>query len=259
LSGYPPAGGPEPFAPAPKRRRGLLVPIIAVVVAIGVVGAVVYELSLRAHSGSAPNVVGTPIPSSQALGPGETAQSKYGGGPWSLYDAFGYGTSRSVLSTGGPATGCQTTWENTSVFTLPSTPSNATAGEVSGWFLVSGNSGGSILLTLVTDVGGTIQAANAVEVTGSCVATFVYFGKVPSGVVSSTVVATATGPIGGTNFLSAHSGASVLLILLGIYWEVEYTTCSLFAPSGSGENFTALFYATNGTQFGPPTDKTGSC
>jgi len=222
---------------------------VVAVVAVVVVILALLALHLHGTTNSVASVAGEPILYSQAVGPAKAAQGKMSGGPWTIDAVVGFGISQSSSGGGGLVNGCTTLWENTSIFLLPATPSNASAGEVSAWFLVSSNPSGDALMTFVSDLSGSIVASNGVELQGSCTSTFTELGAVPTSVVDSSTVAQSAAGLGALSFLSNHPGASTMLGLLGPYWMVELTTCSLPNPSGSGTEFAALFYASNGTLF----------
>lgn len=221
--------------------------MVAVVVAAIVVVAVLVPAHLSPSVAPSQGVTGTPMLYSQMTGPAATAQASRPGGPWTPEAALGLGLGQGFSGTGGLVDGCTELWENSSTITIPATPSNATAGKLSAWLLASVNGSGDVLLTIVTEVSGPIAASNGVVLQGSCTSAYTKLGAIPSSVVDSSVVATDAESLGGSLFLSTHSGVTTLVGVLGTYWEVEYTTCSLLDPSGTGALFGALFYATNGT------------
>jgi hypothetical protein len=250
-TGAPPAyPGYEPDLKPPRRRRTLWLAIVAIVVVVAVVAAV---FALRAHpAAAAVNVVGMPVAYEQALSPATTASNeitadKIANGPWSLYGAEGLGLPSSASGAEGLIANCTTVWENQSVVTLPSTPSNASAGEVATWVFFFGNATGAFLLTYVTDVAGALQSSNGVVVKGSCTSDFSVGGVVSSSTVNSVAIVPKANADGGTSFLTNHSRVTTLLLLLGPIWEVDYTTCSFGASSGTGAIFVAAFYASNET------------
>jgi len=190
-----------------------------------------------------------------------TTQASRPGGPWTTEAALGIGVNQSVSGGAGAfLTGCTDVWENTLTVTLPATPSNAPAGELSIWLVLSVNGAGDTLLTYVTESSGSVSAFNGAVLEGSCLSTFTEFGAIPSSVVDSSIVTVAADDSGGSSFLASNSVLTTLVGVIGPYWEVEYTTCSLFNPSGSGSFFAALFYATNGTAVpGEAGTQTESC
>ena len=215
---------------------------------VAVVVIVVLASALHASSTtSPPNVVGTPVSESVIVGPAVKATSSVAGGPWTMDAVVGMGLASSYSGVGGLISGCSTTWENSSVIEIPSTPSTATPGDVAFWLVALTNASGDLLLVDANDVSGTLVASNAVVVHGSCTSAFTRLGAVPSSVEDSPTIAAAAGPLGGTSFLQDNSGATVWLELLGTWWIVMYTACNLMSPSGSGSTFMAAFYATNGT------------
>jgi len=233
--------------------------IVAVVAVVVVVLVVVAMLALHGRSSAAvsvepyppvhcspSDVCGTPLLYSQIDGPAAAAQALQPGAPWTLEAALGVGENQSVTGVGGLVTGCTEPWVNSSVITLPATPSNASAGKLSIWLVASDNSSGDVLLTYVTDISGSITASNGVVLYGSCTTDFT-LGAIPSSVVDSSLVATSADGLGGTSFLESHSGITTIVGIEASVWEVQYTTCSLFDPTGNGQLFVALFYATNGT------------
>jgi len=254
-SGYSYAPPPEP---PPRRKRGVLLAVVAVVVVVVVIAAAWATLA-RSSSHWTPAITGKPMLYSQAITPAHATQATEAGSPWTVYAVFGLGMSQSASGGGGLINGCSTVWENSSTFTLPATPSNATGGQVAGWIVLSGDAAGNMLMTFVNDLSGTIVASNAIVFSGSCTSTFKEFGAATTSPVDSSTVVASAGSHGGSNFLSGHSGATTILALLGPYWEVEYTTCSFLYPSGSGTQYVGIFYAGNGTLFDNVGVTSGAC
>lgn len=235
--------------------------------AIGAVAVVVIVLlavfagALRLPAPTAGTSVqeGIPLPYSEVSGPAESEQATLPGAPWTPDGVLGFGLATSYRGAGGLISGCTALWQNGSTIEVPATPSDATAGTVAFWAMASSNASGDVLLTYVTDLAGALLASNSVVVTGGCTASFTELGAIPTPVVDSTVVASATNTGGGSGFLASYPQATELFALLGPYWEVQYTTCSPFASGGTGANYVALFWATNGTLFETLGSGTAAC
>lgn len=267
----PPAGGPPPTAPttdsygfAPRRRsRAKTIVVIALVVVLVIVVAGVADVVLfrPAVTGTTngPAPVGTAFDEVTAARAGEARENSTAGGPWTPTAIFGLGLTTGYNGTPGFISGCSTVWENSSNLLLPSTATSASSGEVAGWLIFASDPSGELLATSVAQVGPTVVASDAAIFKGSCTETFTTLGSIPTGVEDSPTVVAATNAMGGTAFLSTHAVVSVELLLLGAYWSVEYSTCSFFATSGTGTNFTALFDATTGASLGPATTINGDC
>jgi hypothetical protein len=226
----------------------VLAAVASVLVAVGVVVALLlHAFPLPSSGGSSSVRFGTPLEYSQVIGPAEAAQAGRTGGPWTADDALGYDLSQSYTGAGGLVTNCTTVWENSSPVVFPATAAGASPGSVAAWIVLSVNSTGALLLTTVTELSGAVVGSNGIVVEGSCTGTFTEFGAIPASVVDSGVVATAALAAGGSSFLTSHPGAEGYLGLFGPVWDVIYTTCSPFGTSGTGEEFSAGFYATNGT------------
>jgi len=212
---------------------------------------------------SAATTFGDPLRSSQAITAATSAQASAQDGPWTLDSMVGVGVSQSS-SSGSTAQelgeqGCSTVWATSTSSVVPATPSSAPAGLVSWWVVASNDTAGDLLLTLVTNVSGTVQAANIVILSGSCTTTFTGAGEMPTSVIdSSTAVATANAA-GGSTFLADNAGAAEDLTILGPYWVIIYTTCSFYEPTGTGSEFAIALYATNGTVYRSATTGPMSC
>lgn len=225
----------------------MLLPAVIAIVVVAIV--VIAILALRVHPATtSASVSGTPLFFGQILGPASAAQATRTGGPWVPYGIVGIGVDQSYTGAGGLISGCTIPWENTSNVVVPSTSSTASAGAVSAWFVASVNASKYVLLSDVTDLGGTIAASNLAVLQGSCTSTFTPSGAIPSGVANSSGVAVAANGLGGSAFLSENPGATTLISILGPFYVLEYTTCNPFSPTtGSGSEFVAVFNATSGT------------
>ena len=223
--------------------------VAAVVVVAIVVVLAVLSFHLLLPSASASLVVGKTMLYSQAIGPAEEAQTSIANGPWAPTEVIGLGVPQSASGYAGLVHGCTVVWETSSTLVVPATPANASAGALSVWIAASDDAAGNVLLTFVNDLSGAVTAQNAVELQGSCVADYKLLGPVPASIVDSSEVALAADALGGSAFLGAYPGATKIVGVLGPYWEVEYTTCSFFASGGTGTQFAAFFYATNGTLY----------
>ncbi len=260
----PPAWAPPPLGleptfgqPPPRSRRTGLWIAAGVGVAAVIVVAVLLILAgtfRPAASTSVTNgVVGTPILYSAAVGAARTAQSSAQDGPWTLYALEGIGTDQGVSGSGSAGgfglAGCTTDWASSASFAAPATPSNATAGAVGFWFAVSVNASSAVLIAIVYELpGGSLTAEPMAIVTGVCVGTETEFGAIPSSAVDSSVAVGVANANGGSSFLAGHSGVSQVLLQAGPYWIVGYTTCGVYATSGSGLYWADELYATNGTE-----------
>lgn len=238
--------------------------VVIVVVILAVIGGVVGVVLLRSlpHSGTSafgPAPVGTALDEAAAARAGDARENSTSGGPWSATAIYGLGLSGGYNGSSGFVPGCSTVWENGSNLLVPVTPTSAAAGFVSGWLFFAKNPSSELLITAVYQTGTAITASNVIILQGSCITAFTALGPVPSSIVDSTTVVASTNSMGGSTFLSSHTVQAVSLIVLGDYWSVEYTTCSFFAPSGSGENYTAIFDATTGATLAPGSTVSALC
>jgi len=225
----------------------------AVVAVVIVVAIIVIAGVLHPVAQSTVTTYGTPLLYSQAAGPAESAQATMEDGPWTAVAVLGISTGTSVLSgsaSQGLGSGCTPIWSNSSSFVVPATPSNATAGKVSSWIVASQNGTGAVLLTFVSSLTGGVVAANVILMTGSCTSTFREFGVIPGSVIDSSTAVAKANAAGGSSFLAHYSATTEMIGILGPYWEILYSTCSFYAPSGSGTQFADVLYAGNGTTFG---------
>ncbi len=236
----------------------MVVVVVVAVVAVMVLGVMGYSI-LRHASATAPTVLGTPLAYSQTVGPTQSALASQSGGPWNPAAVLGIASSESPSGAGGIVSGCTEPWVNGTFEVAPATPSNATAGKVSTWLVISENSGGVILMTLVSELTSTVIASNLAELQGSCVSAYTGHGALANPVVDSTAVAGSANANGGAGFLSANPGATRAFLLVGGLWMVIYTTCDMYQPSaGPGSEFLAAYNATTGStslsgQSGPTT------
>ncbi len=145
------------------------------------------------------------------------------------------------------ALGCSSVWSASKSLLAPATPTDATPGQVSWWVLVSSDTAGDVLLTLVTNTGGSIHGADIVILSGSCTSTFTEFGGILSSAVDSSTAVQSADAAGGSTFLSEHPGATEELVLAGSYWAIDYTTCTPDSTGGTGTQFAVALYAENGT------------
>jgi hypothetical protein len=240
--------GPEPWesgrdegSDAGRGRRRITLAVVAIVVVVVVVLSV-----LLWPAPGRPVMYGTPLLESQAIGPGEIAQASMAGGPWDLVALVGLGVGTSPSGLGHFLAGCSTVWANSSGFVVVATPSNASAGEFAFWLMVATNVSGVALLTGISDTNGTVVATNDLVVEGTCIDQFDAYGAISGSVVDSSVVATAANASGASFFLTNYSVSAQVVALLGPYWEVLYTTCSVFSPKGTGYSLEVLYYASNG-------------
>jgi hypothetical protein len=225
-----------------------------------VVVAGVAALVLHAYLRAPPTVWGTPLAYSQTVGPTSTAQASRSGGPWSPIAVLGIGSPDSPSGGGGLASGCTTTWSNSSDLVAPATPGNATAGKAATWLVISSDSGGAKLMTLVSETSATVVASNLVEWTGSCLGAFTAGGKIVTAPLDSSVVGASTNTAGGASFASSHTVVTRAFLLTGDLWTVIYTTCDLYASSGgSGSEFVGVFNATSGVSVGTQGAMAAAC
>lgn len=229
-----------------------------------IVIVVIVLLSLTLHPGpssskSAAVVYGEPISAPQATGPAEAAQATQKGGPWTPSALEGWGAPVSQSGTSGSVTNCTTVWSNSSTVVVDATPADASPGELGFWVLYSLNAGGDLLLTDVFEANGTVHASNGLEVTGSCASTYSTALGLPADLANSTTVAATANAAGGATFLTDHPGAWQLFTAIGDLWTVLYTSCSLYAPSGTGAIFTGFFNGTTGASTLTPVTETVPC
>jgi len=244
-----------------SQRRTIVVIAVAVVLVVVLAGVADVLLLRPAATGSTngPAPVGQALDELAVARAGQTRENATAGGPWTPTALLGLGLATGYNGTPGFLPGCSTVWENSSNLVVPTTPAASPSGEVAGWMMFASGPSHELLSTAVYQTGATILASNTAIFQGSCTPEFTTFGAVPTGVVDSPTVVAAANALGGTSFLSTHSIRSVELLLLGPYWSVEYSTCSYFATSGTGSNFTALFHATTGVSLGAPTTTSGQC
>ena len=232
---------------------------MVVVVALVVVLAVTFHPAAR----SGTNVVGTALAYSQTTGPARAAETNMSGGPWTLELVAGLGVGQSAsgpaASAGLGFTGCTPVWSASGSVVAPATPSSAAEGEVAVWLIISENTSGGWLVTLVASPAGTVVATNLDVLTGTCFSQFMEFGSPPATVIDSPAAVASANAAGGSAFLSGHSVQAVELLILGQYWGVEYSTCSPYATSGSGSEWLQIVNDTTGATFGAPDVTTVTC
>jgi hypothetical protein len=240
-------------APRPKLRRLRYVILSGVVAAVVVVALLLATGVISLHQASSPATVtfGPPFTDAQAISPGISAQTSAKDGPWSPTAIVGIvanvdsTSSASTKSVG--ATGCSTVWSASKSTVAPATPSDAGPGQASWWMLASSDASGDVLLTLVTNVDGSIQGGNIVILSGSCTSTFTKSGGLSSSAVSSSAAIDSANAAGGSTFLTGHPGSTEEMFLIGSYWDILYTTCAVNASGGSGTVFSVVVYAQNAT------------
>ncbi len=238
----------------------MILAVVAIAVAaVAVAAAVTYELKVPHPAGSTATTYGTPLNYSQVASPAGAAQERLGGAPWTPDSIIGLGDRHSYVGDEGLVAGCTVVWENASTIVIPATPAGAAAGAVAFWVVASVNASGAVLLTEVTELSSEIVASNGAVVEGSCTAAFTVDGPIAPPVVGSELVAAAANEAGGSAFLSEFPGSTEEVALVGPAWLVAYSTCEPFATSGTGEGFTATFYASNGTLIGAEGPESGSC
>ncbi len=245
--------------PRRSRRRWVVVATVAAVVIVVVI--IVAAVVLHPAAQSAGTTYGTPLLYSQVAGPAASEQSTMKDGPWTPVDVLGVSTGASGVSVPDSQglTGCTSIWTNSSNFIVPATPSGAAAGAVSTWIVASENSTGAVLLTLVSSITHGIVAANVVLMAGSCTSTFEELGTIPGSVIDSSTAVSEADAGGGSSFLAQYLGDDradrdsrpvlddPLLDMLGP------------TPSGSGNQFEDLLYASNGTTFADLGTTAASC
>lgn len=201
-----------------------------------------------------------PMPFSQFIAQAESVAHSAEDGPWTPVAVLGLGESVSAAGTAAGAVlgaaNCTDVWAASGTYTLPATPSNAPTGEVSAWFVFSTDTTYRALLTMVTNVSGTVQAANLEIVPQSCISGFSSYQPLPAAtsVVDSTTVATAANGQGGSAFLSSHPQATSEFLVSNfsgnVTWTVLYTTCTFISGgTETGETFVASLNATTGAVF----------
>jgi hypothetical protein len=254
---------PPSDLPAPRRGHRWKLAGALGAVAVAAIVVVVIVLHLPVTSGDRAAVsYGTPIPFSEAIGPARSDQASAIGAPWTVVAVVGIGSDQSIggqSAAGSQVSGCTTLWANASGALAPATPSNASAGDVSLWAVASENQSGDVLLTLVTASSSVVSTYNGIIVTGSCTSKFDGGGAIPTKVVDTPAVVTSANIAGGSKFLSSYPVNTVDLTLLNPYWVVEYSTCPTYATSGTGTEWVAIEYASNGTQVVTPGSGPASC
>jgi hypothetical protein len=260
-SGVPP---PQSDLPAHRTgRRRVLAGVLGAIAAIAVAVVIVLAIVVFPHVASGNSVTyGTPIPFSEAIGPGRSAQGSALGAPWTVVAVVGIGSGESTgvqSAVGSQVPNCTTLWANASAEVAPATPSNASAGDVSLWVIASENLSGDVLITLVTASPSEITTYNGIIVTGRCTSTFDGGGAIPSSVVDTPAVVASANIAGGSKFLADYPVATVDLTLLSPYWVVEYSTCPAYATTGTGTEWVDIEYASNGTEVVKPGSGLESC
>ncbi|MGP8078775.1 MAG: hypothetical protein ACLQD8_00645 [Thermoplasmata archaeon] len=239
------------FSPPQKSRR-LLYVVVSVLAVVAVAVILVLASGVISPPGSSPGVTfGSPLRSSQAISAGNTAKAFAEDGPWTLYSIIGVGTDRSS-SSGSTAQslgeqGCTTVWATSTSSVVPATASGAPAGQVAWWVLGYDNAAGDLLLSLATNLSGTVQVSNLVILSGSCTSVFTKFGPIPASVIDSTTAASTANTAGGSAFLSDYPGSTVDMEMIGEYWVILYSTCGYYGSGGTGTEFEFGIYDTNGT------------
>jgi len=262
---------PRPLSPPPRRK--LWLPVAAVVVAVGVVLAILFIAGgFNASSGGAARV-GTPMAFSRAVPLAVDYGRGASGGPWTVVAAEGIGIAAGItqpntkfLGSGGctfsPVPG------GTESVSLLGTPSNATPGEVATWFFFATNASLEVVLLILVSDGTTTPL---VFVTGcSEVSTFTGLSSVSgSSVVDSTTVAASFDQnAGGASFLANHTSATQVFGLIGpsatpsgssAAWSIMYTSCGLTTAGGSGSWLQAGYDAGSGSLLVGPSAGSGPC
>jgi hypothetical protein len=230
-------------------------------VAIVLVVAVGYSALQKRSASTAPaTVYGTALSYSQTMSALQSALSSRAGGPWQIAAVLGVGDDVSEDAFAGIVSGCTEPWVNSSVIVAPATPSSAAIGYVSTWVAISQNPSSVDLLTVISQVGSTVQGSDIAELQGSCTGQFTGAGFVSGSVIDSPTIANDANLAGGSVFLNSYPAATIIFILLGADWLVEYTTCNFWAQTGgSGQEFLAGYNATSGAVLVPGTDRATSC
>jgi hypothetical protein len=247
----PPRAHPEQ-RPRRRFRRRKVVALFGILATVLVAALVIAAVLLFLPRPAAGTTYGYPLAYSQFIVPASSAQRTMPNGPWTPNVAIGLASvESSVVSWAdlGAPLGCSTDWSAPASVVMPATPPSTKAGLASAWFLVSSNVGGEVLLSVVTDVTGTVVADNLSIISGSCTTNFTQYGPIPSSVVDSPVVAAKANLDGGTAFLANRTGVAEEYGILGPQWVVLYSTCSFYSPEGSGDQFVALYWASTGAYF----------
>lgn len=230
-----PSGGTSPSAsaPPPNRRRTLM--IVAAAVVVVVILVLVLLLAAVVHTGSGGSNVATVAAYSSAATSANSVSNSASGGPWSLLVVEGAALVSGYSNSSGP-NGCAIRG-GTGMISFAAFSGNYSSGKLPDWLFVYGNTAMSSLLAVEVSSGsatevGTLQGS-------SCTSDFGFLSAIPSNVVDSTQVATALlSETAVETFLSTYASANAQYVLADASgsadWEVEYSTCPLVGPSGSG-------------------------
>ena len=268
-----PPATPTPVPPPRPTRRKPWLPLAAVVVAVGVVIATLFEAGGFNSNSSGSERVGIPVDYSAAVPLAAQYGQSASGGPWTVVAAEGIGVPTGITQpntrflaengcTFSPAPG------GTESVSVLATPSNATPGKVASWIFFATNASLNVVLLILVNEG---TASALVLVTGcSEVANIAGLSAVSAqSVVDSTTVASEFDQsAGGASFLANHTSAVQLFSLIGPSaspsgspggWSIFYTSCGLTPTGGSGSWIQAGYDANSGALLGGPSAGSGAC
>jgi hypothetical protein len=188
---------------------------------------------------------------SQAAAAAQPTTSSVAGGPWSIAGGVGVVTTSAVAvnaSTINASFGaglCKPIFLSTesSVTSIPSTTTSASAGTTNAWVVFFSNSAASVLEVAV--FGGVATPLLTISVYGSCGLPASSVG-LPGTYVNSPAAALLAFNGGGSAFVAAHSTYDLEEILVptvtatiggtplttGASWEISYTDCNIAADNG---------------------------
>lgn len=260
----------HPPAMAPPRSPHRLPLYIGIGAAV-VVGLLLLGVVLPSGPGGGTTVSGNPESYSGAAGLASSAVGTYGSGGWFLLFAAGIDSAVSYtaplnLSESGISNCSLVTASGFSgELTLPSYAGNRSAGLAPLWEFAYRNGANEVAIVSVVNGQATVLGT----VTGKCTSYFGLLSPVPSGVIGSAQAGATVAPL-ASSFLEEYPNASALFGLIGgvsfggvgigAEWEVEYSSCSLDAPSGTvGAVFNATVNATSGEVLSHSSSAAVSC
>lgn len=255
------APGAGPRRERPPRRTAVIAVIVAVVVIVAAIGALYLSgIGPFSRSSTPPGVTGSGQTYDAATAAANQSASAYGSGPWTPIFAVGVDMPGSLLvSTALPADLLGNSCAGTSLAPSPTVTFEGfngalASGAAPDWMFMEVGAPNTVLVEVV--LGG--QATVLEAYSGSGCSLFVTAGGLPSTIVDSSTVAQSFLSGGGNAFIAQHPGGVLTLNAFGAFgvdsWGVGYSTCPAngAAATGSQYNYSASFYANNGSATGAP-------
>jgi hypothetical protein len=265
-----PAWTPPVVASAPKPMATMaIVAVVVIVVVAAIVGGLYATHSGPFHAngtgaGNGASSSGSGETYSQAAAAAQPATSSVAGGPWSVAGGVGVVISSAITvnsstinaSFGGGLCNPVFLSSDSSLSSIPSTSTTASAGLTNAWVVIFSNAAAGVLEVAV--FGGVATPILTIAAYGSCglAASAV---TLPGAYVNSPAAALTAFNEGGSAFVAAHTSYNLEEVLVptvtatigghvtttGASWEISYTDCNIALDDGStfGDAAPAQFLA----------------